>query len=111
MVRETGNTTNNVVANNNVDDILRPDGKAVGAKGTSSGIRTVSSSELDDIEKYLMNLGSEKMPKDLSYPNGTWYKLPNGQGRFGIRNSKDFGKTIDINVPSIPSVKKIHIKK
>ncbi len=43
----------------------------------------------------------------IKYP-GDWYNLPNGQGGFGIRYSKDNGRSLDLNIPGVPDVTKIH---
>lgn len=37
-----------------------------------------------------------KIPKDPNY-SGTWYQLPNGQGRVGVRNSPKNGETLDFS--------------
>jgi len=91
-------------------DILMPGGQAVGynAKGASSEIRTVTTSELDDIASQLMSGATQISNPGYEANGGTWYSLPNGGGNFGIRTSNSSGKTIDLKIPSIPDIGKIH---
>ena len=89
-------------------DILTPDGKPVGevAGGTTDDVRTVSPDELDKIADRLKGTGAKLNP-DKKYP-GDWYDLSDGKGGFGIRDSRNNGKSIDINIPGVPDVTKIH---
>jgi hypothetical protein len=91
-----------------VEEILMPGGKLVGyvAKGAKDTIKTVTKSELEIIESNLMT-GARELTPPPTY-KGQWYELPNGQGNFGIRNSTTNGKTIDLNIPSIPNINRIH---
>ncbi len=36
------------------------------------------------------------------------YNLPGDQGGFGVRDSRDNGRTVDVNIPGVPDVTKIH---
>jgi hypothetical protein len=94
--------------NNAPADILTPDGKPVGevTGGATDDVRTVSPDKLDDIADRLKGTGAKLNP-DKKYP-GEWYDLPDGKGGFGIRDSRNNGKSIDINIPGVPDVTKIH---
>ena len=42
------------------------------------------------------------------YP-GTWYQRSDGSA-FGLRNSRDYGRTIDVSDPNLPPGFKVHQK-
>ncbi|WP_431286656.1 hypothetical protein [Roseateles chitinivorans] len=90
--------------------MLTPNGEPVGhVEGSATpDVRTVSPTELDGIVNDLKGLGAKQGSRG-KYP-GDWYELPNGQGGFGLRNSKNNGRTIDVNIPGVPEVTKIHQK-
>jgi RHS repeat-associated protein len=92
----------------NPADILSPDGKPVGenVRGAKPGVQTVPPEQLTDIIDQLKGGGAQLDPNSR-YP-GDWYNLPNGQGGFGIRDSKDNGRSLDVNIPGVPDVTKIH---
>ena len=92
----------------NPADILTPDGKPVGenVRGAKPGVQTVPPEQLTDIIDQLKG-GGAKLDPNSRYP-GDWYNLPNGQGGFGIRDSKDNGRSLDLNIPGVPDVTKIH---
>jgi hypothetical protein len=70
------------------------------------GIREVSSQkELDDLFEELRVHGT---PTGSRYP-GSGYDLTGG-GFIGRRQSKKFGPTLDINIPGVEDVTKIHVK-
>ena len=51
-----------------------------------------------------------KVPGSRAKSPGDWYELPNGQGGFGVRDSRNNGRTVDVNIPGVPDVTKIHQK-
>jgi len=72
----------------------------------SPGIREVSSQkELDELFEQIRAHGT---PTQSRYP-GTGYDLPGG-GFVGRRESKRFGPTLDINIPAVRDVRKIHVR-
>lgn len=89
-------------------DILIPDGKLVGenVRGAKPGVQTVPPEQLTDIINQLKG-GGAKLDPSSRYP-GDWYNLPNGQGGFGILDSRDNGRSLDINIPGVRDVTKIH---
>jgi hypothetical protein len=76
-------------------DIVAPRGKVIGYKnkGAREDIRTVSKKEFDKIEAELRK-GAKIQPKRGDY-DGTIFKR-NDETIFGIRNSDDYGRTIDL---------------
>ena len=91
-------------------DVLVPNGQPVGQKEGSAGpgVRTVTPGQLDGVIDGLKGLGATPGSRG-SYP-GDWYDLPNNQGGFGVRDSRGSGRTVDVNVPGVPDVTKIHQK-
>jgi hypothetical protein len=88
------------------DEILRPDGKPIGRSGESPGIREVSTrEELKDLFEQLRIHGT---PTSSRYP-GTGFDLPGG-GFIGLRESRQHGPTLDINIPGLRDVRKIHVR-
>lgn len=88
------------------DEILRPGGSPIGNAGTSPGIREVSTrKQLDDLFEELSIHGS---PTSSRYP-GTGVDLPGG-GFVGLRQSQRHGPTLDINIPGLRDVRKIHVR-
>lgn len=87
------------------DELVRPRGKPIGTPGTSPGIRRVSSQkELDELFEQLRAHGT---PTSRNYP-GTGYDLPGG-GFVGRRQSHRFGPTLDVDVPGVHDVRKVHV--
>src|SRR5262249_23604063 len=91
-------------------DILAPNGQPVGhVEGSATpDVRTVTPGQLDGIINGLKELGATPGSRGR-YP-GDWYDLPNGQGGFGVRDSKSNGRTVDVNIPGVPDVTKVHQK-
>lgn len=91
-------------------DVLAPNGQPIGhvEGGATPDIRTVSPGQLDGIINGLKGLGAKQGSK-ANYP-GDWYDLPDGQGGFGVRDSKSAGRTLDVNIPGVPDVTKLHQK-
>ena len=91
-------------------DVLAPNGQPVGQKEGSAGpgVRTVTPGQLDGIVDGLKGLGATPGSRG-NYP-GDWYDLPNNQGGFGVRDSRGSGRTVDVNIPGVPDVTKIHQK-
>jgi hypothetical protein len=88
------------------DEILRPGGAPIGRPGTSPGIREVSTrEELDDLFEQLRIHGS---PTSSKYP-GTGIDLEGG-GFLGLRQSGRHGPTLDVNIPGVRDVRKIHVR-
>lgn len=92
-------------------DVLSPGGRPVGdvEKGATPDIRTVNPKKLDGIIDALKGLGAKPDPGKTRYP-GEWYSLPGNQGGFGVRESTKGGRTLDVDIPSVPDVSKIHQK-
>jgi hypothetical protein len=92
----------------NPADIVAPGGVPVGENivGAKPGVQTVPPENLTDIIDRLKGAGAVRDPNSR-YP-GEWYNLPEGQGGFGVRNSKDNGRTVDVNIPVVPDITKIH---
>jgi hypothetical protein len=90
--------------------VLTPNGQPVGqVEGSATpDVRTVHPGHLDGIIDDLKGLGA-KPGSRAKYP-GDWYELPNGQGGFGVRDSRNNGRTVDVNIPGVPDVTKIHQK-
>jgi hypothetical protein len=85
---------------------LRPGGNAIGRAGASPGIRELDTAdELDEVFEVLRVHGS---PTTSRYP-GAGFDLPGG-GFVGRRESKRFGPTLDINIPGIDDIRKIHVR-
>jgi hypothetical protein len=68
----------------------------------------VKPDQLDGIIDGLKGLGA-KLGSKGGYP-GDWFDLPDGKGGFGIRDSKGNGRTVDVNIPGVPDVTKVHQK-
>ena len=89
--------------------ILKPGGKLIGEAGVRPGIRVLSG-DLKAAEDLALDLGKigqiRNHPKD---PGGVAFDLPGG-GFVGLRESKEFGPTIDIKVPGFPEISKLHFK-
>jgi hypothetical protein len=92
-----------------LNNLLMPKGQLVGIvkKGATQNIRTVTKSEFQSIESGLMGMGAKQVAVPRGY-RGKWYELPNGQGRFGIRNSEKSGKTIDLDIEGYEKGLKLH---
>jgi hypothetical protein len=94
-------------------DILKPGGKDVGVseKGAGSDIRTVSPSELQSLEKELLGGSTREISSPRGY-DGKWYLREDGS-IVGVRESSQYGKTLDIVDPAGSNVKrgyKVHSK-
>lgn len=101
---------NRLIENNlSVAEIFTPNGIPVGSRLGSAkpSIRTVSEEQFNNILNNLFNSGAKRVRKDRY--DGEWYQLPGEHGEFGIRQSTGSGRTMDINIPSIPQITKIHI--
>jgi hypothetical protein len=90
-----------------VEQILKPGGRLVGRRGSRRGVRMVTRAEFNSIEAQLHALSGRPGVYDARY-GGHWFTLPGG--RFGIRTSKRFGRTIDVDHPLLPRGFKIHIQ-
>ncbi len=90
--------------------ILTPNGLPVGHVdgGATPDVRTVTPGQMDGIIDDLKGLGATPGSRG-NYP-GEWYNLPNNQGGFGVRDSRNSGRTVDVNIPGLPDVTKIHQK-
>ena len=91
-------------------DLLAPNGQPVGhVEGSATpDVRTVTPGQMDGIIDGLKGLGATPGSRG-NYP-GDWFNLPNNQGGFGVRDSKGNGRTVDVNIPGVPDVTKIHQK-
>jgi hypothetical protein len=88
------------------DELLRPGGMPIGRPGKSPGIREVTSQkEIDDQFDALRMHGTPT--QNLDY-GGIGYDLRGG-GFVGRRESKRFGPTLDVDIPNVTDVRKIHI--
>ncbi|MBX3503242.1 MAG: hypothetical protein KF889_27680 [Alphaproteobacteria bacterium] len=90
-----------------LERILRPNGRDIGAQGSSSKIRLVSKAEFDRIEAALKAASTPISPPPRY--SGDRYGLTQG-GNFGVRNSKRWGPTLDVDHPSFPPGYRIHIQ-
>lgn len=92
-------------------DVLAPNGQPVGhvEGGATPDVRTVTPGQMDGIIDGLKGLGAKPGSRP-NYP-GDWYDLPNNQGGFGVRDSRQSGRTVDVNIPGVPDVTKVHQKK
>lgn len=90
--------------------MLAPNGNPVGhVEGNATpDVRTVTPGQLNGIIDGLKGLGAVPGSRD-NYP-GEWYDLPNDQGGFGIWDGRNSGLTVDVNIPGIPDVTKVHQK-
>ncbi|MDN8618329.1 hypothetical protein [Variovorax ginsengisoli] len=91
-------------------DVLTPGGQPIGqVQGSATpDIRTVTPGQLDSIIDGLKGLGATQV--DRPRYRGDWYELPSNQGGFGVRTSNNNGRTLDVNIPSVPDVTKVHQK-
>ncbi len=92
------------------EDVLKPGGNLIGTPGDSSDptIRNVPGGEdaAEDIFFRLGENGTENTPS--GYP-GIGVDLPDDEGWIGIRpESNSGGPAVDVNIPSIPEISKIH---
>lgn len=87
------------------DEILRPGGELIGTTGRSPGIREVDSpAEIDDLFERIRIHGTPTK----SRCGGEGYDLPGG-GFVGRRNSKKYGPILDINLPGVDDIFKVHV--
>jgi len=96
-----------------INDLLMPGGKPIGyVKGQARGnIRSVSKKEFDRLEKELLKKSDKISKPRYESEGGAWYRMKDGSGEFGVRHSKDNGRTIDLKHPEInKNFKKIHIE-
>jgi len=91
-----------------VKDILVPGGKLIGEAGKREGIRVVHG--LDKAEKIFKKLTrGGKRVKDSTH-SGKRVKVPGG-GEIGFRpKSRSGGPAIDVNIPSVPEIRRIHFE-
>ena len=87
-------------------DILMPGGQLVG-KPSDPGVQEVQSEA--EIQEIFDALTADATPSTKPNYEGKGYDLPGG-GFVGLRDSKKYGPTIDINIPGIP-IDKIHLPK
>jgi hypothetical protein len=89
--------------------LLRPNGELIGEvkAGAHPDIRTVTREVFEELLQALKDLGATPAPADAKYP-GTWFTLPEGQGRVGLRVSKKNGATLDVNALNFSTRTKIH---
>lgn len=87
-------------------DILMPGGKPVGRVG-ANGVMTVQSEA--ELHRLVNELTIDATIVTKSNYSGTWYQLSSGGG-VGIRTSKNWGLTIDLDIESLP-FNKIHLPK
>ncbi len=74
-------------------DPLTPNGELIGLEGNAKDVRTVSPSEFNDLRKRLLE-NSRSLPDHPTY-DGRLYERTDGT-QFGLRNSKNWGETIDV---------------
>jgi hypothetical protein len=74
-------------------DPLTPNGELIGKRGTEDRIRTISPQEYSDLRRKLLE-GSSRLDDHPTY-DGMRYQRSDGT-QFGLRNSKDWGETIDV---------------
>ena len=91
-----------------LESILKPGGKLIGEAGSRPGIRELAG-DRKAAEDLILDLGKHgeirNHPKD---PGGVQFLLPGG-GRLGLRESKS-GPAIDLKVPGLDDIDKIHFK-
>jgi len=87
-----------------VTHILAPGGELVGAPGMRDGVRTLPSR--DALEDLFEQLSSHGIPTTRTY-GGRGFDLPNG-GFVGLRHSRRWGTTIDVNLPGF-DIDKFHL--
>ncbi len=92
-----------------LENMLRPGGKLIGEAGSSDNIRILQGN-IKTAEDLTLDLG--KIGQIRNHPNdptGVVIDLPGG-GYIGLRESKKYGPTIDINVPGFEDIRKIHFQ-
>jgi hypothetical protein len=91
----------------NAEDVLLPGGEPVGtpSQGGDESIRNVPGGSVAAREIF-DQLARGGTPYPADYP-GTAVELPNG-GFVGIRNADTDHPTIDVNIPGIRRVSKLH---
>jgi hypothetical protein len=84
-----------------VRNVLAQNGQPIGyvQKGATPNIGTLEPAMFDKVVSDLLNTGAT--PVNHPTYDGTWYDTGGGSSGFGIRESKNFGRTIDTNVPGI----------
>ena len=83
-----------------------PGGSPIGTQqGKNPAFRTVQSEQ--ELREMFNALTVNGIPDTPSTYNGVGYTLSSG-GWVGLRQSTDFGLTMDVKIPSIPIVK-IHL--
>jgi hypothetical protein len=89
------------------EDVLLPGGEPIGtpSQGGDESIRNVPGGPTAAREIF-EQLAQGGAPYRGGYP-GTAVELPNG-GFVGIRNADGDNPTIDVNIPGIPRVSKLH---
>ena len=94
-----------------LDEVLKPDGIEPGYRrpGAGDDIRTVTREEFGELEKQLLD-GAKEVPPAQSY-EGRWFLRRDGS-IIGIRESADYGRTIDVINPgtnsTLPNGYRIH---
>ena len=79
-----------------LDNVCRPNGSLLGSrqKGSDDDVRTVTTSEFEDLLRKLTNDAKEINPSDPTY-QGAWFGRADGTV-IGVRRSNRYGLTIDI---------------
>jgi len=93
-----------------LEDILKPEGRYIGERGSNSRIREVTPPEFDQLLGGLLN-GAQEVDAPVSY-GGKWFSRKDGT-IFGLRNSLDYGPTIEVVKPGASGIKdnfKVHRK-
>ena len=81
-------------------DFLRPDGKPIGERGTSSKLRILNGGLTAAQRDYdYLSLGGTAVPLD----NGSMVRLPGGAGTITLRpiTSTPGSPAVDVNIPGI----------
>jgi hypothetical protein len=86
-----------------LEDILKPDGGYVGERGSGSRIRTVPPGQFEQLLGQLLN-GTARADTPPAYL-GKWFSRKDGT-IFGVRNSLDYGPTIEVIKPGASGIKK-----
>jgi hypothetical protein len=88
------------------EEIIRPGGSLIGRAGRSPGIREVDTpGEVDDLFEQIRIHGT---PTKSAYA-GEGYDLPGG-GFVGRRISEKYGPTLDLNLPGVEDIFKVHVR-